>query len=71
MKRYETVDFLTFLNFLAATQKVACYHFLYILTESENNYFQQNLGEKLPATVVNKQVFFFFTQNMAPTIYFP
>ena len=54
---YETVRNGRFFNFLAATQKFACYHFLYILTESEH-YFQQNLGEKSPATMVNKQVFF-------------
>ena len=43
---YEKVEFLTLFNFLAATQKVACYRFLHILAESEQNYFHQNLGEK-------------------------
>ena len=37
--------FLTVFNFLAATQKVACYRFLHILTESDPNYFQR-IGEK-------------------------
>ena len=37
--------------------------------ESEQNYFLQNHGEKWPATMVNKQVF--FTQSLARTISFP
>ena len=56
-KRYENEDLLTFFNFLAASQNVACYRFLHILMESEQNYFHRNLGYKWPATVVNKQLF--------------
>ena len=57
---YDKVDFLTLFTFLTATQNVACFRFLHILTESEQNYFYQNLGTKWPATVtvVNKQLFF-------------
>ena len=47
-----------FFYFLAATQKVACYRFLHVWTESEQKYFYQNLGKKWPATMVNKQLFF-------------
>ena len=36
--------FFTFFNFLAATQKVSYYRFLHILTESDPNYFHQNIG---------------------------
>ena len=43
---------------MAATQKVALYRILHILTESDPNYFHQNIGEKRPATMVNKQLFF-------------
>ena len=50
--------FFNIFNLLAATQNVACYRFLHILMESERNYFHQNHGEKWPATMVNKQVFF-------------
>ena len=39
---------------------------LYILTESEQNYFHQNLGEKWP---VNKQLF--FDTKLAKTTCFP
>ena len=68
---YEKVDFLTFFNFLAATQKVACYmyRFLHIFMESEQTYFRQNLGEKWPATMVNKQLF--FDPKLAQTTCFP
>ena len=47
-KSYEKVDFLTFLYFLPATQKGACYRFLHILMESEHNHFHQNLDENDP-----------------------
>ena len=50
--------FLNIFNILAATQKVVCYGFLHVLTESEQNYFHQNLGERWSATMENKQLFF-------------
>ena len=53
---------------MAAIQKVACYRFLYILTESEQNYFHQNLGEKWPATMENKQLF--VTPKLDPISHF-
>ena len=33
---YEKVDFLTFFNFLAATQQVACYRFLHVYQRSQS-----------------------------------
>ena len=54
----ERVGFLYFFIILAATQKVACCRFLYIFSESGQSYFHQNLCEKRPNTLENKQLFF-------------
>ena len=43
---YKKIDVLTYFNSLAAIQKVACYRYLHILTESEQNYFHQSLEGK-------------------------